>query len=207
MRRLVAALSLSGLLLAGLPSTSGAEPWAGASADQAATADWLVKSHGNYTAYEAGAGNYYSHDGLITYAYALKGKCFVDKGNGWVMISCGLTGKEREIDPSRFQFDPQLGSASVKWGGNDLRWTGRGDTEPNLYESGSTNSAFGDAGLARDASVKGTVLGQKMTKMGRWDSAYLAEGASLAAFTLTKSELTRGPNGRLRAHVTYRKRV
>lgn len=137
-------------------------------------------------------------------AFAAKGKCTVTKGRGFTMISCVLSGRERKIDSSRFEFDPQMGSASVNWNGNKVRWTGRGDLQPDVWEGGSPSGAYGSAGVYRWAPAKGVVLGHKMTKMGKWDSAFLEEGAYADVFVLANGKITRSADGRARANLEYR---
>lgn len=103
-------------------------------------------------------------------------------------MSCHGRGWGREIAPTDFEADPILSSARVAFRAaghrHSVRWTGRGDPEPDVGGFLAPGFAFAGAGATREAIAVGRVFGRRIRGVGRHGErfAYLGEGAGGIAF-------------------------
>ena len=177
---------LLALVLGGSALPAAADPGAFADVAQMAQADWVVM-HGrdDATMYFVAGARSVSESGLRTLGVVGSGKCDVERGRHWTMISCHGGGRVRELELDQFDFDPALRSASLtmKVDGekNTATWRGVGRIPWNGGSvSGGDGFAAVDVMTARMARVKAHLLGRNMPRSSRrsLSFAFLTQGAT-----------------------------
>jgi hypothetical protein len=205
MRRLLLALLLAALAATLVPASALAVPgvWVAHDVNQSANGDWMVKKHGHYSVYWALAFNDISLPDTTTYALVAKGRCTSSRDGRVTVVFCFVGGMLRKIDPSKFDFDPQLGSAHLRWQGQDVRWTGKGQLIPGGNEEADTSGVTAALYGLRDANAGGLVMGQTL-RHNRGSFGLLQEGAQVDAYVTPNGTIHVGPGGRVRGKLTYK---
>lgn len=184
------------LLAPASPAAQAAGGFAGAG--RYAEAMWLVlgKKTGTFYVADVFQGAYAYGDSFHgaggdpqSMAFVAKGKCKVRKRS----VACWASGPARPVGPDEFRMDPLLGSArlTLQMGKHLQRvtWTGQGNApQPEAGWWGSPlDYSVAWAGTYRDAAVKGTLFGDRLTARQSKKKAsfgYLAQGAAAGSVLL-----------------------
>jgi hypothetical protein len=205
MVRLGALATALALVLGG---AAAADPGVYAGADQWADGSWIVGKGPRPDFYFAIGYRTLAEDGVVTVGAVGKGRCTVQKGKNWTMISCVASGRGKEIPMEDFRMDPLLESASLRVTLQGYRhtvsWSGRGRAPMASADvQASDGYASAGGGIFRLAKAAGRVFGHKLSSGGRDLFAFLMEGAGAGAYTYY-GDVTFLQGGRVRYEVSFR---
>jgi hypothetical protein len=191
------------MLVGAFPSGAVSAPFAYAGLYRSADASWLVKEKGDYYMYLAVAGHGTSAEGSQTRALVARAKCLSLSDKHFTIIACSIGGRMKMIAAERFEFDPLLGSARLRWKGNRVDWVGAGEPFPGVYPDAGQYGVFGWVDVMRMAKISGTVLGEHL-KNNRDAFGMLDEGGIAYVATSPNGEIRHYADGRVRAEMEFR---
>ncbi len=145
-----------------------------------------------------------SPQGVLGLGGVGKGDCHTRHG---VQI-CHVTIKSHQLDPTSFEFDPLLESATMTIPSekHKIVWTGRGSEPRSEYgTTGGANWVNGYLMLSRKAFIEGRAFGDRFTPKAPGFS-FLFEGADAFAFMKDRLKASLDDEGNIMLTVRFPKR-
>lgn len=146
---------------------------------------WVRKEGGNHVAYFAMIERYVDPvTGVASFVGVGKGKCRLQKGKGFRMLSCMGRVWGKDVGLTEASFDPALSEASftarIKGFEHTVQWTAA-DAAPTgfAYAQAGPDGAGAAVGMARYVTAGGSVFGTDLEHDDHWDFADMAQGTGL----------------------------